>query len=385
MSQHLPKHPSLLIVSDTAMFEKNGRAWAFGPVVREMDVFLELFEKVVWIGFERKDRFDDPTMEAVPDGVECIYLPPSGGKGLRAKLGVLLRTPLMWTTIFGKVLSHEVIHSRAPSSPAFLAAILSGFFPGKIWWHKYAGNWAQEAPPFFYGLQRWWLSRARWSKVTINGHWPDQPAHCLSFENPCLTEEDRQAGAAALAEKRFAPPWQLCFVGRLETAKGVGRILDALAAFPKPEQIEVVHFVGDGPERAAFERKARGLPVQVQFHGFLPREQVFEIYRKSQFFLLPSDSEGFPKVVAEAANFGCIPVVSTVSSIPHYIRDGDNGFLWETGESFSDQFCSVLMDKHEWRAIASRAREFAGKFTFERYRHRIQTEILQTKVVSPIN
>lgn len=359
------------------MVRKNGRVWAFGPVVREMDVFLGLFKKVVWIGFERTDQLDNPVMEEVPVEVECIMLPPSGGKGLRKKMGVVLKTPRMFKVILENVFSHGVIHTRAPSSPAFLAALLSMVIPRKVWWHKYAGNWAQESPPFFYGLQRWWLSKARWSKVTINGRWSGQPGHCLSFENPCLTEGDRREGATALAAKHFKPPWRLCFVGRLETAKGVGRILDALAAFPRPEQIEVVHLVGDGPERKAFEKKALALPVEVQFHGFLPREQVFALYRKCHFFLLPSDSEGFPKVVAEAANFGCIPVVSAVSSIPHYIRDGENGFLWETNESFSLFFRSILMGEWPWVKIALRAREFSGLFTFERYRARIQSEILR--------
>jgi len=379
MSEHLQESPSLLIVSDTAMFEKNGRVWAFGPVVREMSVFLNLFEKVVWIGFERKDRFEDPTMDTVPDGVKCVLLPPSGGHGIIAKVGVLWNTPLMCKAILKNVLVHKVIHTRAPSSPAFLAALMSMFFPKKIWWHKYAGNWVQESPPFFYGLQRWWLSKVKWSKVTINGHWPDQPSHCLSFENPCLTEEDRQAGKQALAEKSFRPPWRLCFVGRLETAKGVGRILEALKQYPQPEQIEALHLVGDGPERAKFEQMAEQLAVPVYFHGFLPREQVFEIYKKCHFFLLPSTaSEGFPKVVAEAANFGCVPVVSNVSAISHYVKQGVSGNVWRIEEGhFSSFFQAVFSDTEEvFVRHAESAYEMAGLFTFSRYNERIRREIL---------
>ena len=57
--------------------------------------------------------------------------------------------------------------------------------------------------------------------------------------------------------------------------------------------------------------------------------------------VLPSYSEGFPKVIAEAMNFGCIPIVSDISCIRQYIINGKNGFLINQTPTDSRFFKSV--------------------------------------------
>ena len=75
---------------------------------------------------------------------------------------------------------------------------------------------------------------------------------------------------------------------------------------------------------------AKDIDVDILFHGFVNRKRLFNIFSKSHFIVLPSQSEGFPKVIAEASNFGCIPIVSNVGSISQYIKDQENGFLWQS-------------------------------------------------------
>ncbi len=366
------------MVTDTAMVRKNGKIYAFGPVVRELDIFLALFESVKWIGFNRPELHDNPALIPVPDAVKCVLLKRSGGDGLIKKLGVLTQIPVMLWRILKSIVNHEVIHTRAPSSPAFIAAVLSFFFKKKIWWHKYAGNWAQENPPFFYGIQRKWLQMASWSKVTINGRWPGQPSHCISFENPCLNEEEQAAGSIAIAHKTYDPPYECCFVGRLEDAKGVGRILEAMKEF-SPREIKTLHLVGDGPNRALYEEAAAKLSVDVIFHGFLDRDSINSLYASCHFLLLPSASEGFPKVLAEAMNYGCIPVSSNVSSIPHYIIHKKSGFLWDPGgDRFSVFFQSLINNLSERTLLEmpENGRKVSEAFTYLHYGDRINAEIL---------
>src|SRR5690606_41847313 len=70
-------------------------------------------------------------------------------------------------------------------------------FCHKKGWYKYAGNWNQKKPPLGYALQRWMLKHQK-RKVTINGSWPKQPKHCITFENPCLTEKERDRKSTRL-------------------------------------------------------------------------------------------------------------------------------------------------------------------------------------------
>jgi glycosyltransferase involved in cell wall biosynthesis len=143
-----------------------------------------------------------------------------------------------------------------------------------------------------------------------------------------------------------------------------------------------MHVVGDGPLRRALEEKAKKTYHPFKVHGALPRQQVFEIYKQCHFLVLPSQSEGFAKVIAEAANFGCIPLASAVASIPQYIRNGQEGFLWEPeNESFTPWFHNLVEEllKVNLKKIAEESYKVARLFTFDRYLHRINHEILKLK------
>lgn len=370
------------MVTDTAMVRKAGRVYAFGPVVRELEVFAGIFGEIVWIGFDRPDMEDDPILMPVPDVVRCILLPRSGGDTAAAKLGVLRRTPHMLRHIVREVLRADVIHTRAPSSPAFLAILLSFFFKkSKIWWHKYAGNWGQERPPRFFGIQRAWLLKARHSKVTINGRWPGQPAHCLSFENPCLSKAERAQSEVLIRAKSYEGPLNLCFVGRVDAAKGIPALIEALDRLSDAgrRRMARLHIVGEGPLREALALAARAWPFETTLHGALSPEGVRRVMAQCHVQVLPSQAEGFPKVIAEGANYGCVPLVSDVSAISQYIFHGQNGFLIQPGRLQAGglhEDLEAVLQRGDLFEIALEASKMAGAFTFARYGERIRREIL---------
>ena len=126
--------------------------------------------------------------------------------------------------------------------------------------------------------------------------------------------------------KNFNGPLTLCFAGTLTENKGAGIILDALSKTKFRNEIKEVIFAGDGKERQRYEEMASRMDLKISFRGFLSRKELESIYGISHFILLPSESEGFPKVIAEAAAYGCIPIVSDVSSIGQYFND-TNAFL----------------------------------------------------------
>ena len=129
---------------------------------------------------------------------------------------------------------------------------------------------------------------------------------------------------------------RLLYVGRLSHEKGLDCLIQALPYLVKENNRLTLSICGDGPEtkrlRILVERL--GMTDYVNFHGFVPwGEKLSKIYLDSDIFILPSLSEGVPKVLLEAMASG-IPIIATnVGGIPDIINDLENGILVPPGNS----------------------------------------------------
>ena len=65
----------------------------------------------------------------------------------------------------------------------------------------------------------------------------------------------------------------------------------------------------------------------VNYHGQIPSEKVFETILKYDILLLPSYRDGYPGIILEALSVGLPVVASNVGGIPEIIRNNYNGFL----------------------------------------------------------
>jgi glycosyltransferase involved in cell wall biosynthesis len=253
--------------------------------------------------------------------------------------------------------------------------LFSFFLPRKFtFWIKYAGDWGQINPPLSNRIQRFWLKK-NWAncKVTINGFWNSQTNHCYSFENPCLTELDIENGVKIAENKVFDKPFNFCFVGRLDEVKGVSKIISSFKGIPL-ELINSINIIGDGKDIVNYKKDAAFLGDKIVFHGFQEKIFVHKIMETAHFFLLPSSAEGFPKVVAEAACYGVIPIVSDVGSISHYINS-DNGFIWNSKSNLSYESVfqkAVLTQKAELKEKSKKILFVAKLFTFENYKNKLE-------------
>lgn len=365
------------ILSHTEHCLINGQWNGLTPTVREIDYLSSHFDTIVHAacGYGSLNGYQLQPYQA--SNVKFVPLRPSGGSRLLDKISILTSAPGNLRKMIQIVQSCDAVQIRLPTGMGIYTLPALRLIGAKNVWAKYAGNWMQENSPWSYAFQRWWLQRVFNGPVTINGQWPGLGNHFLAFENPCLTESEIEEAENCSRARSQALPVRMCFVGRLERAKGIERIIRALEQMDGKERIEVVHFVGDGPDREHWQREASQIGVPVVFHGPLDRDALTEVYAKSHYMLLPSDSEGFPKVIAEAAAFGVIPIVSAVSAIPQYVRSG-NGFLWPVNEPFSEWFSSQdLFTVSRIQQMSEEIRKLAKLFTFERYCARLESEVIR--------
>ncbi len=123
-------------------------------------------------------------------------------------------------------------------------------------------------------------------------------------------------------------------VARIDGFKGHDALLQALAALKAKGVLLTVLIAGDGAQRKNMEELAGSLGLNgshIRFLGF--RSDVPDLHEASDFFLLPSLTEGLPLSVLEAMAAGKPVVATRVGGIPELVEDGEHGFLVPVGDN----------------------------------------------------
>ena len=365
----------LVIISHTPHYTKGGNYLGWGPTINEINHLSKLFSKIYHIA----PLYDDekcPKSSLSYHSSKIKYIPiiPGGGKSILAKIKFLLSVPSNLKTIHRICNNIDFIHLRTPTNIALYVLPYLYFYSGKLRWVKYAGNWNQKNAPFSYEIQRLWLKKnLQRSFVTINGTWPNQKPHILSFENPCVTEIELNKTKNIIRKKKYNKKLNLCFVGRLEKEKGVSLLISALEKIKDKSFINTVYIVGEGPAlNDNCYRASKINDVSIIFKGPISRMELNQIYEMSHIIIHPSLSEGFPKVLAEAAAYGCVPIVSKVGSIGQYINKR-NGILLNniSSDAIITALISLEKNRKELQKKAFESYYLSKKFTYERYNRRI--------------
>lgn len=344
----------------------------WGSTVREINSLAPAFTEIVHVAPLHEGA--SPASAESYDAPNIRFRPvvAAGGDEWVDKIAVLAAYPEYARAIREEVSAADVVHVRCPANIAMLALILLALrqTPTRRWF-KYAGRWGGGGnTSWMSSVQRAWL-RAGLSGgvVTVNGTWPNQVAHVHSLPNPCLTKDELREARRRAAQKEFHEPIRLLFVGRLETEKGVDTVLQTAAELSACGRSVCLELAGDGPSRPAYETMVRefGIEKCTVFHGWLSWEALAERYARAHFVLLPSRSEGWPKVLGEGMAFGAVPLASAVGSIPEMLGKYGVGRAIDLDEEHGFVEAVRAYDSARWRTEARRAAAEAEQFTYENY------------------
>lgn len=374
MPQHISKD-TLLVVSDTLISGGTEVNNGYGPVVRELEMLAPLFHRIIWIGCKAK-AVDSTMIEISATNIKVVLLPSLRKKSLNAFLA-LMSYPIILFQLLKCLPKTKFVHTRCPSHPAMLAAIISLFDKRRQYWHKYAGSWIAETLPFTYSLQRKLLRGVASAnrKVTENGNWNEGNRNIIPFENPCMYEGEIEQARRMEICKDYTRGLTLLFVGNLDDNKGILPLLDALV--DTSLSIRKLIIVGTGPLEEQVKLKCKAISnIEIEIKGQLSKASLQELYKQAHFLVVPSASEGFPKVIAEAALWYCITVATSVSCIPQYIHNGHNGFLMadNKAETIAATLSRITEDKN-LKQIADEAFKMCPLFTYEYFKERIMNEV----------
>jgi len=127
---------------------------------------------------------------------------------------------------------------------------------------------------------------------------------------------------------------EILFLSRVHVKKGINFLLEAVAQLKEQLQGYVVRIAGEGDATYIEELKrvtvCLGVSDLIRFEGGVYGNRKWELFRQADLFILPTHSENFGIVVAEALASGT-PVVTTIGTPWNELKSQQCGWWTEVG------------------------------------------------------
>jgi glycosyltransferase involved in cell wall biosynthesis len=196
-------------------------------------------------------------------------------------------------------------------------------------------------------------------------------AHFLDAANRRATDRDPSAPPMLLAVSRLA---------KTEAKKGFEASLQAFASLS--DRFPAARFVlaGDGDAKSDLQALASELGVgdRVEFPGAISDQELYELYRRCDVFVMPSIKEGFGLTYLEAAAFGKPSLGGNDGAAPEVVLDGKTGLTapWNDPEAIAVCLSRFLEDDDFRRDLGQAARErVLENFSFRHFEKRFNAMI----------
>jgi glycosyltransferase involved in cell wall biosynthesis len=198
----------------------------------------------------------------------------------------------------------------------------------------------------------------------------------VPFFTSVLDSEHIWQAKGVAATRRLENPLRLLYTGRLSKAKNVDVILKAVANLRREGRQLLCTVVGGGPEEQRLRSLANELGIAdvTRFTGALPFEDVLRYYASADVLVLVSETEGWPKAVAEAMAFGLVVIGPDRGLVPQMLDEG-RGVVVPPGDV--DALTSVLADivsrPEHYSGMGRVAAEWAQRYSLEGLRDALGT------------
>ena len=180
----------------------------------------------------------------------------------------------------------------------------------------------------------------------------------------------RESEFAPLHVSPLSDPLRLLFVGRMNVLKGLRELLAAVAELNRQGHacvLEVVAPLQEPIYGELIQLAARlGITERLRWRGFVPYgPKLFAHYREADILVLPTYTEGFPRVVWEAAANNCPVVTTAVGGIPAILTHEQHALLIppRDARAIVSAIKRLATDTELREHLVAKARELALDFT----------------------
>jgi len=162
--------------------------------------------------------------------------------------------------------------------------------------------------------------------------------------------------------------YDLIFVGRLVTNKGLPLLLETFDSIKKTFPQLRLLVLGEGPLRFWLKKEIKKRQGITYLFSVPKMKDVARLYNESRVVICTSSAEGGPRFVVEAMACG-LPAVSTpVGLMKEIIKDGENGFLLKkwSAEEISEKIRELLRTKNLYEKCSKGALAAASQFEYNK-------------------
>lgn len=366
---------TFVIITHVPHIIENNQYFAYSPYVREMNIWTKHVDKIIIVAPVENTKKTPIHIHYEHANIEFVAIDSFDILSIKSAFQSVLKTPSILFKIWNAFKKADHIHLRCPGNVGLLGVLVQTLFPSKKKTAKYAGNWDSNAErPWSYRLQRNILSNTFWTRnmqVLVYGEWPGSTKNIQSFFTATYKENDKKE----ILPRTLNEIIKVVFVGTLSSGK---RPLYAIQLVEKliqdGFQIELSIF-GEGAERKNLEEYIlkNKLEDTATLYGNKTTAIIQKAYQESHFVLLPSQSEGWPKAIAEGMFWGCVPIATSISCVPNMLDYGNRGLLLQVDLEKDVKIIEGLINNEElYQKMVADGVVWSRKYTLDYFEQEIK-------------
>lgn len=364
-----------LVISSAPIIKKNEDYFAYTPYNKEMEIWAKYVTEIAYCCPKWKNE-NGLLVSKISFSIDKYYeLQEFNIKSIPSIIQTLFFIPYNFLVIIKAMFWADHIHLRCPGNVGLLASIAQLFFPKKVKTAKYAGNWDDNAKmPLSYKLQKRILSNTFFTKniqVLVYGDWKEKTKNIKPFFTATYKENDKNI----FVPKRIEEKINFIFVGMLTKGKQPLYAIQLVEELQKKNLNVQLSIYGEGTEREFIEEYIQNQNLQktIILKGNQDFETIKKAYQESHFVILPSLSEGWPKVIAEGMFWGCVPISTPVSCVPNMLDYGERGILLTMNISKDIEVVSkTIADLKTYLKMQENAVNWSRQYTLDYFEKEIE-------------
>ena len=231
--------------------------------------------------------------------------------------------------------------------------------------------------PTVYGIEKNGMDHAdcimcvsELTRQTVINQYHQDPKKCVAMHNAVypLSEEYQ-----AIVPNKTPDEKVVTFLGRITMQKGPEYFVEAAAKVLQRTHNIRFCMAGSGDMMNAMIRMAaeRGIADRFHFPGFQRGKQVYEAYKNSDVFVMPSVSEPFGIAPLEAMQCGCPCIISKQSGCGEILNNVIKVDYWDIA-AMADAIYSICTNDSLYQYLSEEGLKEVDQITWEKVGLRIR-------------